>query len=536
MSKRQIQIISIITVFVACLPLFTVNCIGGHDIAYHLLRIESLKTGILNGLPFLRINMLYFGGAGYAGSLFYPDLFLYIPALLRVAGVGINLSYHIFIGFCITAGFLSALYCTYAVSGDTDISLITAMIFTLFKYHIYDIYTRGAIGEITAMIFVPFVIAGIYDLIFNRFKRPQLLIIGMAGVILCHTLTTFFCVVFCVAAVAVYIKRLYKNKRLLVKLILAALIVALMTAFYVLPMLEMMFSASFRLSEAFFDLNNEKLLIRNIFETKDPSLGTVIFVPLILRIFIKRIKEDELMGFADFAALSGVLAALFTTGILPWDRLMNHFSFVQFPWRLFILAGPLLAFADSVYIIRFIRRSSLNNTANTLAVLTVLAAMSLTAVNCVENSAEPYYSYSNDYFEYAPFTAEVIGGEWLPATVTDRDELIYSKDTAYDEDGNGLKVGRVKNTLYVENVPEDVDYLDVPFIYYKGYAASDENGEPLYIDGSGNNGKARVYPKGSSYVRVYYKGTPVQKISWLISAVFYAGVIINMIWKKKKDK
>ncbi len=97
MNRKQTVIISCIALFAACLPLFTVNCIGGHDIAYHLLRIESLKTGIQNGLPFLRVNMLFFNGQGYASSLFYPDLFLYIPALLRVAGVGINASCHIFI-------------------------------------------------------------------------------------------------------------------------------------------------------------------------------------------------------------------------------------------------------------------------------------------------------------------------------------------------------------------------------------------------------------------------------------------------------
>ena len=71
--------VSLIALIIACLPLFTVNCIQGHDIDYHLLRIEALKTGILNGLPFLRVNMLFFGGEGYASSMFYPDFLLYPP-------------------------------------------------------------------------------------------------------------------------------------------------------------------------------------------------------------------------------------------------------------------------------------------------------------------------------------------------------------------------------------------------------------------------------------------------------------------------
>ena len=35
------------------------------------------------GAPFLRVNMLFFGGEGYASSMFYPDFLLYIPAVLH---------------------------------------------------------------------------------------------------------------------------------------------------------------------------------------------------------------------------------------------------------------------------------------------------------------------------------------------------------------------------------------------------------------------------------------------------------------------
>ena len=80
---------------VAIAPLISRYCINGHDIEYHLLRIESLKECILIGRPFLKVNTLFYGGAGYASTLFYSDLFMHIPALLRVIGVGIGKSFHI---------------------------------------------------------------------------------------------------------------------------------------------------------------------------------------------------------------------------------------------------------------------------------------------------------------------------------------------------------------------------------------------------------------------------------------------------------
>lgn len=68
-----------------------------HDVGYHLLRTEALKQRI-EDMNFFNggIDYLFYNGAGYASSLAYPDLLLYIPALLRTAGVGIGLSMSIF--------------------------------------------------------------------------------------------------------------------------------------------------------------------------------------------------------------------------------------------------------------------------------------------------------------------------------------------------------------------------------------------------------------------------------------------------------
>ena len=59
--KNQIKAaVFLITVFIACVPLISRYCINGHDLEYHLLRIESLKEGILIGKPFLKVNTLFF--------------------------------------------------------------------------------------------------------------------------------------------------------------------------------------------------------------------------------------------------------------------------------------------------------------------------------------------------------------------------------------------------------------------------------------------------------------------------------------------
>ncbi len=533
MNRKETITVACITFFVACLPLFSVNCIGGHDIIYHLLRIESLKTGIENGLPFLRVNMLYFNGQGYASSLFYPDLFLYIPALLRVFGIGINLSYHIFIAFCLLAGFASAYYCMYTVGQNKTCSLIFAIMFTLFKYHLYDVYERSAAGEFTALIFVPFVLAGLFDLIFSDFDRPHLLVIGMSGVILTHTITTVMCAILCVVVFIIGIRDIAKDVKKIKRLLLSVLIVILLTAFYVFPMMEMLFSTQFSLSAASFDPDNEKLLIKNVFSFSDPSMGVMVFIPLLLRVFIRREKEDRLMKYADICMIFGIIACFCTTGFLPWKRLERFLYQVQFPWRLFVVAAPLIIFADAVFITRIIKNGIIKEKT---AVFAVLSLMVISAAWSFDDKGMDYYSYSDDYFDYPPFTAEVIGGEWLPASVEDRNLLVETADTAVDDRENNLPVKRNKNRLTVEGIDPASEYVDVPFVYYKGYTAKDAGGKMLAVDGSGRNGQARVYTKGASSVSVRYSGTMIQHISSavsLVSIIVIAAVLIMACRKKK---
>ncbi len=539
MNRKTIGVVFAVTILTACLPLFTLNCIGGHDIAYHLLRIDALKTGILNGLPFLRVNMLYFDGMGYASSMFYPDFLLYFPAALRALGVGINQSYHLFVFFCIAAGFLSAYFGMNCVTKDRLASLICAVVFVLYRYFLDDIYTRSAVGEFTAMIFLPLIFAGLYDLIFEDFARPYLLGAGMCGVILCHTLTTFLCVLLCVCAVLLCVKRLLKSPGKLVRLFLTAAAVLALTAFYWIPMLEQMLSSSFQFSNSIFDLNYEKMLLKDIFYNRHPAMGLAVFLLLLPRLFVK--KKTDPVRFADLCTLAAFLLTLGSTGLVPWGRLQDVLSFIQFPWRLFVLTGPLFAFSAGIYWMGF--REELPEALNIgdftdkALICLVLAAMIVSAAATQSRNDQKYYSYSDDYFSYAPFTGNVLGGEWLPAGAGDRAALIADTQTAFLSDGSGSEVTRNKNTLSVTGLSPDLSWVDVPFLYYKGYRAVSGDGKELLTDGTGENGRVRVYPEGAGEIRVFYGGTTVQKVSDLISVLTLTGLgawLIFLLRRKRK--
>ena len=188
-----------------------------------------------------------------------------------------------------------------------------------------------------------------------------------------------------------------------------------------------------------------------------------------------------------------------------------------------MITGPLLAFAEGIYIDRLAAEASGGDNEGSyvprLILIAVVSVMVVSAVGNFQNNTEEYYSYSDDYFEYAPFTAEVIGGEWLPAAASDREALTEAADTAVTDKGKEAAVRRYKNELYVDAVPEDTEYIDVPFIYYIGYAAEKANDRTgLSVTGEGHNGRVRVYTAGTGKIHVYYKGTMLQHVGDIVSA------------------
>ena len=72
----------------SCFGLFMNDLPKGHDLPFHLARIESLSEGIRFGELPVRIYPHYFKGYGYANGLMYPDLFLYPAAFLCLTGIG----------------------------------------------------------------------------------------------------------------------------------------------------------------------------------------------------------------------------------------------------------------------------------------------------------------------------------------------------------------------------------------------------------------------------------------------------------------
>lgn len=544
-------VVFLITMFVACSKLMTKLCVNGHDLEYHLLRIEALKEGILMGKPFLKVNALFFGGAGYASSMFYPDFLLYVPALLRVIGIGINQSYHVFVAMCIILCYLSTYYSVKGITKNCYAGLISAVMLCLCNYHLDDIYVRGAVGEYTAFIFIPLIIYGIYNTVYEQMDKPYVLGVGFAGVLLCHTLSFAICACVTVFVFIVNIRVFVKNPKVILKLMITAFFSALITCTYWLPMMEQMISDSFYVStEQWADLALTSMQISSIVANVFPSIGFGIVLACVPVLFLKKTERDDAIKYAMLLSLVGIVMAFSVSDLFPWARLSRFLSFLQFPWRLFLVASVCLSMASgiilskiasSVRLTRFLVFTEKNDGQNVtkemfekLIVSAIIVIMSVTALDTMKTNDLGYYDYSNDYYTYKPFTATVIGGEWLPSRVSDMELLVEQSENAYSSSGESAYFERMKNEIVISSA-EQSEYYDVPFVYYKGYAAKGEDGTEFRVSGEGNNGLTRIYTNGyTGGVRVYYRGTFMQHIALGATISGIVLLVLALIMSRRK--
>ncbi len=539
-ENRITLIFFIITMIVAISPLISRYCINGHDIEYHLLRIESLKEGILIGRPFMKVNTLFFGGAGYASTLFYSDIFMHIPALLRVFHVSIGKSFHIYTAVIFILTYISTFYSVWKMSLSKFAGTVAAILLTLCPYHMDDMLVRTACGENTAFIFLPLAVYGIFNVLYEEMDRPWVFGLGFAGLILAHPATAILTVCFGLVVFIINIRTFAAQPKLFIKMCIVSGLALLVTAYQWLPMLEQFADSKFYVDNNWTDLLDASVGFSEIASGTFPCVGFILFALAVPRFFMSR-KDYPILRYVDLNMAAAVVFAVGATNIMPWERVARYFGFLQFPWRMFILSSVFLAMSDAVVLKLFIDGISEEKRgfAREVILTIILAVTAFFAINHQNEGSMGYYDYSDDYYSYKPYTANVIAGEWLPQTVTESGDLVAQSERMVFDDNSTCAFVR-DGSKVVATIEDSHEYVDVPFVYYKGYSAYviDGNGnkEKLSVSGEGDNGLCRVMLEGATgELTVNYTGTILQYISLIVSHLFLL-LIFDLWYLKNKYK
>ncbi|HNW04976.1 MAG TPA: hypothetical protein PKI76_06295 [Oscillospiraceae bacterium] len=557
-EQRRLLILGAI-ILASSVPLGADYVMQGHDIRFHLMRIEGLREGLVSGQFPVRIQPYWLDGYGYAASVFYGDLLLYFPALLRIAGFTAQGAYNAFLLF------VNAATCVLAYKGFKKIfrsenaALLGSALYTLSAYRLTDLYVRSAVGEFCAMIFLPTLLAGVYGVLFDDVKRPAYQkawiapALAAAGIGYSHVISCFTAGTFLFLGLLLCYKRVFRAERFfaLCKTALAAI---LLCASYAAPFIDygrdaFTFNAASRMDNLIqtdgvypaqlFSLfqngsGNSQSGVGGITGEMPLCLGAALMLGAAAFLYACVTERetipapDRKKGFA-LLLLSGI-ACFLCTIYFPWDRISRLGDFaalvvsnVQFPWRYLGVAGLMLAGVSCSAVLVFRR-------AYGRAPAAVLSGALAAAV--LLTSSWTYFDVLNEHGAYRYYdkgsigTFSIGGGEYLPEG-TDADLLHAGEPVA----GRGVAISEyekngVRVTFFCENESGKNANVAVPLLYYRYYTAKTDSGESLTCYAGGNNAlTVTVPPDFAGAVTVDFR----EPVSWRAAEAVSAAALLFVL-------
>ena len=537
--RRDAMILVCAALFVSA-PSLTGALLNGHDLFFHLNRVEGIASGLRAGQFPVRIHASTLLGYGYAAPEFYPELFLYIPAAMRNLGV----SQAACLSVCqIVLNLLTALLCYVSARrlfASRRVAVGAAVLYTLSIYRVANLYVRASIGESAALMFAPLLIAALYDVLAGDERRWPLLCAAMLGVFMNHLLSTLFSACICAIAALVSLPRLLREKKRLLAIAKAAALTALCSLWFLVPLLQ--YGAAGINTNVLFDstvalLSPGSLLVAfsgnpaaAVLEDQDFAyhIGTVPGAAILAgcaALLVRRyarggLRKEKPSAAEDggrerlalFLLALGGAALLCATPLFPWSRaitvrkpISTLFMQIQFPWRLAGVATPLLSLA-AAYGYLGEERHAPAGMAALLALNVVLCGYTVTTIlgRGPVYESDLFCDTRIEQYEY------LYVGTHKSLLEPGHIDIAGGKGEVVSFEKNGT-------TLQAEIAIEDGEgcaYFEVPMLYYPGYRAS-INGAPVEAK-RGENNVIRVVNTSTIpqiALRVWFE----PPVSWLIA-------------------
>ncbi len=505
-DKRKKLFYTLLISFIAFLPFLVWGIKPGHDYPYHFLRIDSIAQELKCGHFPVYMQPIWVEGYGSPVSLYYGDLLLYIPALLRIVGFSFNTALKIFtllITVCTTIFAHSAFQRLFK---KEKVSWILTLVYVCAPYRMIDVYVRCAIGEYLVFMFLPLVISGLYGIYTDTaedrrdWKNTLLLAGGMAGIICSHVLSTEMIGVMLVIVALVLFRKTFKARTL--RLILLSIVHCLvLSLFFLVPFLDSYVSNNTVINNLVSEqtaaiqdtgvyVGQNFIFFQDIFSSgqnldgdrMNLSIGIILIFTVVAAIYliVRKKYNKRILLYLSMTILSLVLAS----NLFPWDDLAyytkigNLLAQIQFPWRWLLFAtafavlllGEIMVYADDNILQE-------KRTAATIACV-IICALSLFettrfASNYTSESKRKYH-----YNIYEMMVSEQSPKEYLPYGV----EL---EDLTHETSAKGAKVleqSREGSSMdLVVRTKDKEGVVSVPIFYYKGYQVRDEAGNALEV-------------------------------------------------------
>lgn len=507
----------------------------GADIDFHKARIDGLAQAIQHGDLFSKINYAFLNGKGYATGIFYPEFFLLFPALLKVFGLSLSSSYVVFMIGITFLTFISSFYTRFSIDKKFNNSVLCSLLYTFSAYRLTDVYSRAAVGEYIALLFLPLAFYGIYHIFYGESKKWYWLTIGMVCLIGSHLITSLLVAITIFLLLLLNSKVLLQEKGRVVDLGKATLTTIPLVLSIIIPIIEQISYQGLILTES------AKIQISNMtFSISDwltfnlinqPAYATLGLLPCILLV-ITLMNKKKLQPVTKHFAILTFIYWVFVVNIFPWGIFDSTFiNAIQFPWRFYTIAILMLSFVISFDDLGLLKNKWLTYILYAYPILTVIVYQ----VMLLGDPRMVSYSKFNDFYDNKPG----FGQEYLPSStsykelskLTDDEFPVYTK-------GSITNYEKSYNTITFDYDFKDSTEVTLPFVNYKGYVATIKGldkgttGLVKVTESLSMDGLIAVNLDGKSSISVTYRNTSLQNISLVFSSltlIYFGGFVIKQI-------
>lgn len=538
-EKRKAYALLALSSIMVSIPAFLSVVYYGGDTRGHLLRIEGIASGLLDGQYPVVIAPNYANEFGELVFL-YPNLFLYPAGILVSLGSSMLLAYQVTVCIVNAASVMIMYGSALSVTGSRKKALACGIIYAFEPIRVSNMYFYGSgLGDGIAMVFIPLMIAGIYHIIQGDRRKWPLLAFGFSGVLESHVLTMAICTLFLLSISILFLKKLIVEKRL-ISLVKAGVMILLMNAGFLAVFIRYYFSGWDRGFLQWGDFYSLAMNLKRMF-TSAQSLFLILLMGIALFLLWRGSSKKE-GNWRIAAAFTACCAVWYLMGtfLFPWKILLSHSKAVrdlvvmfQFPSRGHVLCAPLIILTVSLL-------------AGEEEAFRAWAGRAVLSVLCILLSCSTVYE-AYQYFQRGPLLRDEIWGNY-----NNRIELDYVPQGT-SEESIERDVGRVSEEDAVESLSyrkkgTHIDYsyiaekpgiiADLPLLYYDGYRAVDEAGRVVNLyKGDGGHIFAELLGDGRMHeLHVWFqleKGYRIlYGLSLLLSAVF---VIKCLVFSKTKD-
>lgn len=538
--------------------------LNGHDMYFHYGRLFNLSADIFSGSFPVRIHTEMFRTFGYMSPVFYAETFLYPFALLIRLGLSPIGCYRLLL---LAANFATAGISYYAFSRlcrSRNLGLITAFLYTLSSYRLINLYTRSAVGEVLATIFLPLLLLGMYQLFYGDSRRWITACLAFTGLFQSHMITTELALGFSVLFGLLSIRRLKDRKRLL-HLVIAGGTTILLNLWSIIPLLDLMQYPLALLGDTR-NLAGYSLYAIQLFDTglNNPSAdalgrgsiagempysigflllaGSLLFVALCFRKNQKLPTWHRQLG--SWCLALGALSVYASTIYFPWEALqkieiINRIAgAIQFASRFLPVATLFLSVTSAIALYDFFRE----RTARQLLFLGCAFFLTWSAGNYFSdfvNEAETFVSW-NDQMDHT-YDCDALylvsdNGEYFSVRQMRAQDVIFQASDGVTLSGVS-KDGTEASFTYEKGNGSTEAYVEAPFNYYPYYRVTDEEGNELSTE-VGELLRLRItLPEASSGTVTIHLHLPVYwRAGDIISLATLLGLIALAVLTRRKAR